>query len=56
MEGVTHKLSWDTRIRAAKHTPPFHPSWRIGREINNELGPIIIPTKEQLREDATWKE
>ena len=60
MEGVAKKvrrdLSWDTRIRANKHTPPFHPSRRIGREINNELGPIIIPTTEQLREDTTWKE
>ena len=51
MEGVNHKLSWDTRIRAAKHTPPFHPSWRIGREIDRVMYEITLSIQYQLEEE-----
>ena len=55
MEGVRHKVSWDVHRRAAKHIPHTHPAWRIRREIANEINEIIVPAKEQLREDAEWK-
>ena len=57
MEGVAKKvrrdLSWDIRIRANKHTPPFHPSRRIGSEIANVIHQVTRPTRDQLEEDAT---
>ena len=56
MEGVIRKLRGDVYLRANKHIPPFHPSRRIRREIGSAMRQLILPIKEQLYEDATWKE
>ena len=62
MEGVKHKVRWDVIRRVNKPIPhPGRPtttwptSWQAYHDIANELGEIIIPTCQQLREDAEWK-
>ena len=55
MEGITRKLRWDVYRRVDKHIPHTNPSWWSRREIANEINEIIVPAKEQLREDAEWK-
>ena len=55
MEEVNHKVKWDVQRRADKHTPHTHPAWRIRIEIDSVTRQLIIPTCQQLEEDAEWK-
>ena len=54
MEGVNRKVKWEVLLRAAKHTP--HPAQRIRIADTRTMRQLILPVKEQLYEDATWKE
>ena len=56
MEGITRKLRWDVYRRVDKHIPHTHPAWRIRIEIDSVTRQLIIPTCQQLEEDAEWKE
>ena len=54
MEGVAKKVRRDVHLRVGKPIP--YPGWRIRRGLADVISEIIGPIKEQLEEDATWKE
>ena len=60
MEEVNHKVEWEVFDRADKHTPQTlprtHPLWQAYSDMASVTSEIILPIKEQLHEDAKWKE
>ena len=56
MEGVIVKLKWGVFDQINARRRPSDTAWEERREIDRAMYEIARPIKDQLEEDATWKE